>query len=458
MPALKLILMKTIIRLSPCFMIMSLVLILNGTVGAQQRPNIIYIMVDDMGYADLSSFGCKDYKTPVIDAFVKDGLKFNNAYAAAPVCTPTRVAFMTGQYPARNVIGLREPLINAPIDAHLGLSTSTPTVSSILKRNGYETALFGKWHLGVNKESFPMKHGFDHFFGILDGAADHVDHRSVGRRGFTLLKEKSLLFEDSVPVTESGYMTDLITDHAVRFIGQKWEKPFFISIQYTTPHWPWQSPGDRPMGDSLSYLKSGDAATYAAMIKNLDDNFARILQAVHEQGLDQSTLIIFTSDNGGDRLSNMGPYKGHKLELWEGGIKVPAAVRWPGVVIGGNESEQAVITMDWTVTILDVSQSVYSDTLRFDGMSLASHFRDPEKTVPRTFYWRTSNWSTSNALRKGEWKYLKTPEGEYLFNLKDDPYEAQDLSQSNNEKRRALKEEFLMLDSEMLERVVFGSK
>lgn len=450
--------MKPVKTQSLWLMIISLVLILSETVGAQQKPNIIYIMADDMGYADLSSFGCREYETPVIDAFVKDGLKFNNAYAAAPVCTPTRVAFMTGQYPARNVVGLREPLTNSPDDVHLGLSTTIPTVSSILKKNGYRTALFGKWHLGTTDESSPMKHGFDHFFGILSGAADHLDHRSVDRRGTMLIKKKSLLFEDARPVTKSGYMTDLITDYATAFIRQEHEKPFFISIQYTTPHWPWQSPDDSEMPDSLSYEESGDAATYAAMIRNLDNNFARLLHAVRDQGLADSTIIIFTSDNGGDRLSNMGPYRGHKIELWEGGIKVPAAVRWPGVIKPGSESEQPVITMDWTATILDVSQSRYSDTLRFDGMSLVSHFINPKQITPRTFYWRTSNRSTANALRHGEWKYLQTSEGEFLFNLFDDPYEKRDLSKTNPAKLQAMKKDFQMLDSEMLERLVLETK
>ena len=440
-------------------MIVSVILSFYGKAAAQQRPNIIYIMVDDMGYADLSSYGCERYETPIIDAFIREGIKFNNAYAAAPVCTPTRVAFMTGRYPARNVIGLREPLTNSPDDAHLGLSTSIPTVSSILKQNGYETALFGKWHLGITEESFPLKHGFDHFFGILSGAADHVDHRPVDRRGPMLFKQrKALLFDNEVPVVKAGYMTDLITDYAARFIRQPHGKPFFMSIQYTTPHWPWQAPDDRHMPDSFPYNGSGSADVYAKMILNLDKNIGRILTAVREQGLEESTMIIFTSDNGGDRLSNMGPYKGKKMELWEGGIKVPAAVRWPGVVNAGSQSDQPIITMDWTVTILDVSQSVYPDTLRFDGMGLVSHFRDPGKTTPRTFYWRTSNRSTANALRHGEWKYLQTPEGEFLFNLIADPHETRDLSKTNAATLSAMKKEFRMLDSGMLDRVVLQLK
>ena len=421
-----------------------------------QRPNIIYVMVDDMGYGDLSSFGQTAYRTAHIDAFVKEGIKFNHAYAGAPVCTPTRVAFMTGRYPARNVIGLREPLTGSPGDMQIGLSPSVPTVSSILKQNGYETALFGKWHLGVREEFSPLKHGFDHFFGILSGAADYIDHRPVDRNGPLLLKRNpSLLYEDETPVEMSGYLTDLITARATRFITRgKHHKPFFISLQYTSPHWPWQAPGEGPASDTIRFLESGSSEVYAAMVKNLDENFGRVLEAVRAAGLEESTLIIFTSDNGGDRLSDMGPYKGLKLQLWEGGVRVPAAVRWPGHITAGLMSDQPIITMDWTATILDAARCVHADTLRFDGISLLAHFENPGEIIPRKFYWRVSNRSRAEALRHGDWKYLRVPEGEFLFNLADDPFEKRDLAAQMPEKLEQLKTEFALMDAEMLAPVI----
>lgn len=421
-----------------------------------ERPNIIYVMVDDMGYGDLSSFGQTPYRTAQIDAFVKEGMKFNHAYAGAPVCTPTRVAFMTGRYPARNVIGLHEPLTGSPGDMQIGLSPSVPTVSSILKQNGYETALFGKWHLGVREEFSPLKHGFDHFFGILSGAADYVDHRPVDRSGPLLLKRSpSLLYDNETPVEMSGYLTDLITARATRLITRgKHDKPFFISLQYTSPHWPWQAPGDGPASDTIRFLESGSREVYAAMVKNLDENFGKVLEAVRAAGLEESTLIIFTSDNGGDRLSDMGPYKGLKLQLWEGGVRVPAAARWPGHITPGRESDQPIITMDWTATILDAARCAYADTLRFDGISLLPHFKNPGEIIPRKFYWRVSNRSRAEALRDGDWKYLRVPEGEFLFNLADDPFEKSDLAALMPEKLEELKTEFALMDAEMLAPVI----
>jgi len=214
-----------------------------------KRVNIIYITADDFGYADLSSYGRKDYQTPVLDAFIKEGIKFTQAYAAAPVCTPTRVAFMTGRYPARNEAGLMEPLRMTPLDVNIGLSPKIPTISSLLKENGYETALYGKWHLGFKPEFFPDKHGFDHFFGITAGAADYFDHKSFNN--------EHILYENNKPVEKSGYLTDLITDYAVNFIKKEHIKSFFISLQYTAPHWPWQAPGDDPYPDTVVFRSGG---------------------------------------------------------------------------------------------------------------------------------------------------------------------------------------------------------
>jgi arylsulfatase A-like enzyme len=406
------------------------------------RPNIIYIMTDDLGYADLSCYGRKDYQTPVLDAFVREGLKFNNAYSAAPVCTPTRVALMTGRYPARNDVGLREPLRGAPFDINLGLSPEIPTLSSLLKEAGYETALFGKWHLGFNPDFFPNKHGFDHFFGITAGAADYIDHKFFG--------DVNTLYENYEPVQKKGYLTDLITDYAVAFIGKKHSKPFFINLEYTAPHWPWQAPGDEVYPDSLDFREGGSAETYARMMKSLDDNIGRVLAAIKEAGLEESTLVIFTSDNGGEKYSDMGPFKGHKMELWEGGIRVPAAARWPGVIEPATSTDQPVITMDWTVTMLSVAGVAVPDDVSFDGIDLLPWFKGDNSQVPRTFYWRTSNVIRADALRDDNWKYLRSPQGEYLFNLAEDPYESVNLKDRDPVTMDRLKEKFLSLDKKML--------
>lgn len=412
------------------------------------RPNIIFIMVDDMGYADLSSYGRTDYQTPVIDAFIDEGMKFTQAYAAQAICTPTRVALMTGRYPARNEVGLIEPL---ELSDSIGLSPEIETLSSLIKSSGYETALFGKWHLGSRPEFLPNRHGYDQFFGISPGAADYIDHK--------YFSDEPILYENDKLVDKEGYLTDLITDYTVNFIKQRHDKPFFINLEYTAPHWPWQQPGDDPYpyGKSFADFRvGGTPEVYAGMIKNLDMNIGRVLQALKETGLDNSTIIIFTSDNGGEKFSDMGPLQGEKGNLYEGGIRVPAAVRWPGKINTGTISDQVVVTMDWTVTMLQLAEVTIPEGVSFDGINLLSVLQGDVSTTPRTLFWRIGKQGANNlqnAYRDGDWKYLKTNEEEFLFDLKTDIGESNNLKDVNPEVFNRLKKEFEELDNQMLERL-----
>lgn len=416
--------------------------------AAPERPNIIYIMVDDLGAADLSIYGRTTYKTPNLDALALEGMRFKHAYAAAPVCTPSRVAFMTGRYPARNPIGLREPLIMDSTDIHLGLSPEEPTVSSLLKEVGYHTALFGKWHLGFDTIFFPKKHGFDYFWGITPGGADYVTHRYEG---------KQVLYENTTPVVEEGYLTDLITNHAIEHL-QKTSGPFFLSIQYTAPHWPWQAPGDPAYPDSTVMSFGGNAETFARMMQNLDQNIGRLMKALEDQGLKNNTLVIFTSDNGGERFSDMGAFKGKKLTLWEGGIRVPAFVRWPGKIKAPSETSQPVITMDWTATILDAARGSVPDAMQTDGISLLPILLEEKPVFDRNFYWRITNRSRWEAYRSGNLKYLSTPDGEGLYNLAIDPGEVNNIKDQDPQNFERLKNEFRQADKTMLPPYVFARK
>lgn len=408
------------------------------------RPNIIYIMVDDMGYADLSCYGRKDYQTPVLDAFAKESKMFTQAYAAAPVCTPSRVAFMTGRYPARNPIGLREPLLMDSTDIDMGLSSQLPTVSSLLKKSGYSTALFGKWHLGFSPEFFPSAHGFDTFFGITPGGADYVSHTYEG---------KQVLYENNLPVEKEGYLTDLITDRAVEYIKNT-KGPYFVSLQYSAPHWPWQAPGDPAYPDTAKMSSGGSAEVYAAMVRNLDQNIGRVLAAIENN----NTLVIFTSDNGGERYSDMGPFRGKKLTLWEGGIRVPALVRWPGNIKGGTSTNQVAVTMDWTVTILHAADIVVEKELALDGINLLPVLFGENKTFDRKLYWRITNREPWGAFRDGDWKYVANPQGEGLYNLHDDIGETSNQKEAHTDIFLTLRKEYQDLNSQMLAPYVFPKK
>lgn len=389
-----------------------------------QRPNIIYIMTDDMGYGDLGSYGRKDYATPHLDKLASQGVKLVNAYSAGPLCTPTRVAFMTGRYPARTPVGLIEPLTGTKRDTAAGLTPDYPSVATLMQSAGYQTALIGKWHLGARPRHSPIKNGFNYFFGFYSGAIDYISHKGDGR--------VHDFFENERPVHPEGYVTDLLSQKAVAFIKQPHDKPFFLVITYNAPHWPWQGPTDTPYPDSVDYRSGGSPAIYAAMMKSLDEGIGRIMQTLDTQQLSSQTLVIFTNDNGGERYSDNGGLAQAKGTLWEGGIRVPAFVRWTGKISPNTITRQAAITMDWTATILSAGGAKASPAFPLDGIDLMPVLTRKKRPVERTLYWRTFQRANQKAVRVGDWKYLQDKDGsEHLFNLANDQGEKSDLKENN---------------------------
>lgn len=405
-----------------------------------QRPNIIYIMADDMGYADLSVYGAKDYQTPNLDKLASQGIRFTDAYAAGPLCTPTRVAFMTGRYPAQTPVGLYEPLTGR--DSIYGLSPDYPSVASLLKDQGYETALIGKWHLGFLPVYSPIKNGFEYFFGFHSGAADYFSHKGEGKNPD--------LYENDKPVREKGYLTELFTQKAVSFLKNPHIKPFFLTLNYNAPHWPWQGPEDKAYPDTMDFRRGGSPAIYAAMMKSLDEAVGTLMKAIDEAGLASNTLIIFTNDNGGERYSNNGIFSKDKSTLWEGGIRVPAFVRWPGKISAGRTTSQAAITMDWTATILAASGGKASPDFPLDGINLLPICEGNKPEVDRIFYWRTFQRKKQKAMREGKWKYLQDDQAEYLFDLKSDPGETKDIKSTNAEIFQRMKQKYADWERKML--------
>ncbi|MFL5810996.1 MAG: sulfatase [Flavisolibacter sp.] len=388
------------------------------------RPNIIYIMADDLGYADLSCYGQKKYNTPNIDRLAAQGVKFTNAYAAAPVCTPTRAAFMTGRYPARTEVGLHEPLDWSAEDSTIGLQPNQFTIGSLLQKAGYETLLVGKWHLGFQPENSPMKNGFDYFFGIHGGGIDYVSHRAPQNGAIDL-------YENEKPVEQNGYLTELLQKKTIELIEKKHEKPFFLALMFNAPHWPWQAPGDAKYPDNMRWASGGSPEVYAQMVKSMDDAVGEIIKTIDEKNLSKNTVIIFTSDNGGEKFSDMGIYKGRKMQLWEGGIREPAMLRWPGRVKAGTITNQVTTTMDWTATILKLANASPPSSVTLDGIDIMPIVTGKKKETDRTLYWRISQRNTHSAVRDGKWKYLKDEKGtEYLFDLIADPSEKNNLKES----------------------------
>jgi arylsulfatase A-like enzyme len=414
---------------------------------AQERPNVLFILADDLGYGDLSCYGRPDYDTPVLDRLASQGMKFTSAYAVAPVCTPTRCGLMTGRYPQRFEVGLQEPLTAS--SPPVGLPQSQPTIASRLRAAGYETALIGKWHLGWRPEYHPNRHGFDEFYGSLSGALDYFTHVAPDAGGAALPD----LWENEQRTTTDGYLTDLFTDRAVDFVSRPHGKPFFLSLHYTAPHSPWEGPGDRATADHADHgtgpmTNGGSLGAYAAMMRSMDAGIGRVLAALRRARLERNTLVIFTSDNGGERYSFNWPFSFQKLYLYEGGIRVPAIVRWPGVVPAGAVTEQAAISMDWTATMLAVAGAP-ADAAPLDGESLLPTLTRDREIYDRALFWRTR---TRAAARIGRWKYVQEGSEEHLYDLGVDLGEKTDLKAREPAQLAELKRRYADWAAEMLPR------
>ena len=400
-----------------------------------QRPNIVYIMADDLGYGDLSGYGRTSYTTPALDKLAAEGTRFTQAYAIAPVCTPTRVGLMTGQYPARHRAGLWEPLREHKGE---GLDPALPTLARRLRDAGYHTGLVGKWHLGRDAGLWPGDHGFHQWFSILSGGADYVLHRATGPGNPSGPHD---LYQDGKEVHAEGYLTDLFTDQAEAFLRSATE-PFFLNLEYNAPHWPWQQRGDAPYPDDKDpSTYGGSPEIYAGMMKALDEGVARVLAVLEDLGYADNTIVVFTSDNGGEKFSDMGGLEGMKLQLWEGGIRVPAFARWPGAIPAGRTTDQVITTLDWTATILAAAGVTPGPEL--DGMDLLPPLRGNSGVTERTVFWRSNRWGLQHAVRQGDWKYLRIdtrqprstrPEtGELLFDLRRDPQEKENVAAAQPE-------------------------
>ena len=385
-------------------------------VGNAQRPNVVLIITDDVGYGDFGSYGVPDIKTPYIDGLARDGVRFTDFYANGATCTPTRAGLISGRYQQR--FGLEWPLGAQSADSARGLPVTGQSLPQLLRGNGYATALIGKWHLGWKSEFSPNAQGFDYFFGFKGGFTDYYEH--------TYGDGEPDLFENERPVQVPGYMTDLITERSTRFIEQNAQRPFFIDIAYNAAHWPYQTP-DKPSRarDNARHLGPFDDSTstradYVAMLERADQGVGRILRVLDSLGLRQNTIVIFTNDNGGEWLSRNTPLFQNKGTVWEGGIRVPAIIRWPGRIPAGRVSGQVGITMDLTASILAATGTPVPAEARLEGINLLPVVEGRMPEIERTLYWRVIGASPQQAVRSGDWKLLFDGRRPMLFNVRTD--------------------------------------
>lgn len=383
------------------------------------KPNFLFIMADDLGYADLSCYGRRDYQTPVLDRLAGEGTRFTHAYANSSVCTATRVGLITGRYQYRLPIGLEEPL-GAGRD--VGLPPEHPTMPSLLRELGYRTSLIGKWHLGTLPSYDPLKSGYDEFWGIRHGGVDYFTHKIYGEED---------LWDGNTRIEESGYLTELLAEKTLETLEKRSRdtKPWLISLHLTAPHWPWEGPDDRDVaqrldakgGMAIMHHDGGDLETYAEMVTSMDAQIGRILAKLTELRMDQDTVVVFTSDNGGERFSDTWPFTGKKTELLEGGLRIPAIVRWPGLSAPGQVSTTPIISMDWLPTFLAAAGGAPHANFPSDGLDIRPAIAG-RNLVERPMFWRYKIHG-QRAMRIGRWKYLQIAGNSFLFDVVADPLE-----------------------------------
>lgn len=425
-------------------------------------PNIVFILADDLGYGDLSSFGATDLRTPHIDSLIGAGIRFTHFYANSSVCSPSRAALLTGRYPER--VGVPGVIRDEVRDSWGYLSPSATLLPTYLKRAGYHTALVGKWHLGLESPNLPNQRGFDHFYGLT---ADMLDDYVVKLR-----HNQNFLRHNRQPISPPGHATDVFTDAAIEYLNERKKSqkrrngappgdasPFFLYLPYTAPHDPLQPPSAylnrvlRRQPTATADRLDPQRAKLVALIEHLDDNVGRVLTALRANGQLQNTLVIFTSDNGGwgPGKANNGPVRGVKGQFYEGGIRIPAGAMWPGVIQPGQVSDVKLQLMDWFPTLLGTAGIRPPDGI--DGLSFRPLLTTPANdarldsafTSRPLFFVRREGQDTYkglqiHAVQQGGWKLLQpTPFAPYeLYNLNADSKEADNLMDRDKQKRDEL--------------------
>ncbi|MEU2061574.1 sulfatase-like hydrolase/transferase [Streptomyces sp. NPDC013455] len=410
--------------------------------AAKTRPNFLVILGDDLGWADLSCYGAPHIKTPHLDRLARQGVRFTDAYSGSATCSPTRFSLYTGRYPGRTAGGLAEPVANRS----QGLDPDHPTVASLLKEAGYATALIGKWHCGWLPDHSPTKSGWDEFFGNFGGVLEYFS--KLGQLG------TYDLYEGDAEYRDLRYYTTVLTERAVEYVGRDHRRPWLLNLNFTTPHWPWLAEGDEETGAviaariraartpaevtrALNHYDGGSVAKYAEMVRSLDAAVGEVLAALRRSGQEENTLVLFASDNGGERWSYQWPLSGEKSLLREGGIRVPAILRWPARVDGRQVSHEPNFSPDWTATLLELGGARPDPSYPLDGTSLAGYLLRGEEPPERDLFWRVR---ANRALRRGHWKYYQDADGtDHLFDLAADLREQADLGPDRPELLAELK-------------------
>ncbi len=415
-----------------------------GSKATVERPNIIVIMADDLGYGDVSCYGSKKIRTPNIDALAGGGMKFTDYHSNCPVCSPTRAALLTGRYQQRS--GIEGVVYAKGPTRQTGIALEEITFAEVLKKRGYATGIFGKWHLGYNVEFNPAKQGFDEFVGYVSGNVDYHSH--LDGAGF------EDWWKNCEKVPEEGYCTDLITKHGVDFIERHKDGPFCLYLPHEAPHYPYQGREDPP--ERLSGGRKGRKGrkakgeeitrAYKEMVEVMDEGIGRIVETVRRLGLERKTFIFFCSDNGATKRGSNGALSGFKGSLWEGGHRVPAVAYWPGRIKAGTITDQTTLGMDLFATMTSIAGAKLPAGLKLDGVDLLPMLTEGAKLPERTLFWR---YRKEKALRKGHWKLLIQNNQSKLYNLDDDLSEKNNLAKTRPDMVKKLEDELAVWGQEV---------
>ncbi len=397
--------------------------------GVNEKPNILLIVADDLGYGDLSVQGCKDFKTPHIDSIAKQGMRFTDAYVTCPVCAPSRAGMLSGRWQDR--FGFHG---NPAPHAEWGLPLEETTMADVLQGAGYRTAIFGKWHLGEDPGYRPLDRGFDEFYGFLSGMHSfwNANDSFWG----------PIVEGDAKPAPLEQYLTFELADRACEFIEKQNDNPFFVYLSFNAPHTPLEAP--KRYLRKTKHIDDERRTVCAAMILALDDAVGEVLDSIEEAGVEENTLVIFMSDNGAALIpgSSMnggdnGPLRGSKAQLWEGGIRIPFFAKWPGKIPEETVNSTPIISLDLFPTFGKLAGADFQG-LELDGVDLMPVLASAEKTLPeRDLFWKF--YDTQSAVRRGDMKWTRVDRESGFFNVVDELDESTDLSAKYPEKLDVLK-------------------
>ena len=398
-------------------------------IPATNKPNIVLLFADDMGQADVGCYGGKDVPTPNIDSIAKNGVRLTDGYVSCPYCSPTRAGMMTGRYQTHFGHEFNPGPAEAAV-ANFGLPLSETTMAQRLKDLGYRTGIFGKWHLGYRDEFHPLKRGFDEFYGFLGGAHSYLNAGADGANP---------IFDGRQVVNELEYTTDTFGQRAAKFIEANKDRPFFAYVPFNAVHGPMETL--KRYSDRFPNIADPKRRTYAGMLSALDDNVGLILRTIERHKLTANTLVVFLTDNGGPtpvNTSRNDPFHGFKAQVWEGGIRIPFAMQWPGKIPKGKVYSQPVIALDLLPTFIAAAGGKPESSWKLDGVDLLPFVDGKQKSLPHEqLFWRFGRqW----AMREGDWKLMSMGEGTpQLFNLKSDEGELQDLAGTQGARVQSMK-------------------